>query len=287
MNSAAQENTASALLSSIFSDGPAPEIHAAIIVSHCGDECLGALWLLSRLWDRASLFRLTTQPHTDGADAVTLSGIPRDRCHDLGLPTGGLAEDLEALTWLITSSVKTLAPRLLVTHSCAGVNVDHDASAFAVHMTARLLPVLAAASPLVLEFHCQHDGPDAVPSAEHEWPEGVRVDFGPDSRRLKEQILRAELGAHAAIHPALLKGEIYRPACTAEFVFAHDNHDRLYCDGSGRTVGEFRASARAAASGFERMGLLAHTGSDAFSSLREVREEHGFDPAAPPRRANA
>ena len=59
-------NTASTrdeLLEHVFSDDPAPDIHAAVVVSHAGDECLGASWLLSRLCDRASVFRLTSRGH--------------------------------------------------------------------------------------------------------------------------------------------------------------------------------------------------------------------------------
>ena len=47
------------LLEAVFSDDPAPDIHAAVVVSHSGDECLGASWLLSRLYDRTSVFRLS------------------------------------------------------------------------------------------------------------------------------------------------------------------------------------------------------------------------------------
>src|SRR5215210_8316054 len=109
-------STREELLEHVFSDDPAPDIQAAVIVSHAGDECLGASWLLSRLYDRASVFRLTSRGHDPATDAITLTGLPADRCHNLGCVTGALGDDLETLTWLVSAAVKTLEPRLLVSH---------------------------------------------------------------------------------------------------------------------------------------------------------------------------
>src|SRR5918996_986108 len=224
--------TAQELLEAVFSDDPAPDIHAVVVVSHPGDECLGASWLLSRLYDRTSVFRLTTCGEGPTPDAITMTGLPAERCQNLGLATGSLAQDLETLTWLVSAAVKTLSPRLLITHAWEGVNLDHDAVAFAVQMTALMLPRFGIAAPLVVEFQCHHDGPEAVhhDAAAPTWEQGVRVDFGPDSRRLKEEILRSQLGSTRAIHDSALRREIYRPQMQNVITQLPEQFARRYSD---------------------------------------------------------
>jgi hypothetical protein len=247
------------LLAAVFSDEPAPDIHAAVVVSHLGDECIGASWLLSRLFDRMSVFRLTKPDLPDRADAIALTGLPAERCQNLGLDVGSLATDLEALTWLVSATVKTLGPRMLVTHAVEGVNLDHDAAAFAVQMTALLLPRFGAAPPVVLEFQCHHDGPGAVhhDAAAPTWEQGVRVDFGADSRRLKEQILRSQLGSTDYIHQSALGAEIYRPQSPDDLVQTPQYLERRYRDAPEVSVGDFRANATAVARAFAQSGLIA------------------------------
>jgi hypothetical protein len=247
------------LLAAVFSDDPAPDIHAAVVVSHSGDECLGASWLLSRLFDRMSVFRLTSHAVPDVDDAITLTGLPAESCHNLGLEVGTLASDLEALTWLVSATVKEHRPRMLVTHAVEGVNLDHDAAAFAVQMTALLLPRFGAAAPVVLEFQCHHDGPEAVhhDMAAPIWEQGVRVDFGPDSRRLKEQILRSQLGSMDRIHHSALHAEIYRPQSASDLVKTQQHMERRYHDAPLVSVSEFRANASAVARAFAQSGLIS------------------------------
>jgi hypothetical protein len=250
--------TGDELLAVVFSDDPAPDIHAAVVVSHLGDECIGASWLLSRLFDRMSVFRLTERDMPDAADAIALIGLPAERCQNLGLEVGTLAHDLEALTWLVSATVKTLDPRMLVTHAVEGVNLDHDAAAFAVQLTALMLPRFGAASPVVLEFQCHHDGPQAIhhDAAAPTWEQGVRVDFGPDSRRLKEQILRSQLGSTDYIHHSALGAEIYRPQGGNNLAKTPQYMERRYRDAPHVSVGEFRANADAVARAFAQSGFI-------------------------------
>jgi hypothetical protein len=140
-----------------------------------------------------------------------------------------------------------------------GINLDHDAAAFAVQMTALLLPRFGAASPVVLEFQCHHDGPQAVhhDAAAPTWEQGVRVDFGPDSRRLKEQILRSQLGSTDLIHHSALRAEIYRPQSAHDLVQTPQFLERRYGDAPHVSVGEFRANATAVARAFAQSGLIA------------------------------
>ena len=251
--------TGQELLEAVFSDDPAPDIHAAVVVSHPGDECLGASWLLSRLYDRTSVFRLTTCGETTPADAITMTGLPAERCQNLGLASGSLSRDLEELTWLVSAAVKNLSPRLLITHAWEGVNLDHDAVAFAVQMTALMLPRFGIPSPLVVEFQCHHDGPEAVhhDTAALAWQQGVRVDFGPDSRRLKEQILRSQLGSMDTIHHSALRSEVYRPQAGNEVAQRPEHFARRYSDAPWCTVKDFRSNAFTVARSFAQTGLIA------------------------------
>ena len=251
--------TGQELLEAVFSDDPAPDIHAVVVVSHPGDECLGASWLLSRLYDRTSVFRLTTCGESDTPDAITMTGLPAERCQNLGLESGSLGKDLESLTWLVSAAVKILSPRLLITHASEGVNLDHDAVAFAVQMTALMLPRFGIAAPLVVEFQCHHDGPEAVhhDAAAPTWEQGVRVDFGPDSRRLKEEILRSQLGSMRTIHHSALRSEIYRPQAGTQVTQHPDHFARRYHDAPWCTVRDFRSNATTVARSFAQTGLIA------------------------------
>jgi hypothetical protein len=245
------------LLAAIFSEEPAPDIHAAVVVAHTGDECIGASWLLSRLFDRLTVFRATQDPPAE-TDAITLTGLPAERCNTLGLSRGALADDLEALTWLVSATVRPLNPRVLVTHAVEGVNLDHDAIAFAVQMAALLLPRFGAPCPVLLEFQCHHDGPEAVHHDETApaWEQGVRVDFGPDSRRLKEHILRSQLGSAYHIHRSALGAEIYRPQSAADVVKSPQDLQRHYCNAPETSVEAFLSKAAAAARSFVDNGLI-------------------------------
>jgi hypothetical protein len=146
-----------------------------------------------------------------------------------------------------------------VTHAVEGVNLDHDAAAFAVQMTALLLPRFGAAAPVVLEFQCHHDGPEPVHHdvAAPTWEQGVRVDFGPDSRKLKEQILRSQLGSTDCIHQSALHAEIYRPQSVQDLVKTPQHMERRYRDAPAVSVAEFRANAAAVARGFAQSGLIS------------------------------
>lgn len=251
--------TGQELLEAVFSDEPAPDIHAAVVVSHAGDECLGASWILSRLHDRTSVFRVTACSQPPAADAITMTGLPAERCQNLGFETGSLANDLESLVWLVSAAVKNVSPRILITHAWEGVNLDHDAVAFAAQITALLLPRFGTIAPLVLEFQCHHDGPDAIhhDAVAPSWEQGVRVDFGPDSRRLKEQILKSQLGSTRAIHRSALRSEIYRPQRANEIAQSPEYSERRYRDAPWCTVHDFRVNAATVARRFADGGLIA------------------------------
>jgi hypothetical protein len=248
------------LLETVFSDEPPPDIHAAVVVSHSGDECMGASWLLSRLHDCASVFRLTRGTHGGlSPDAVAMTGLPAERCYDLGLEAGTLGRDLETLTWLITATVKGLTPRLLITHAWEGLNLDHDAVAFAVQLTAQLLPRFGCPGPVVVEFQCHHESQEAVHlrNSTPTWEKGVRVDFSAESRRLKEQILRCQAGPSHRMSRASLRYEIYRPQHASNNRQSARASEQRYPDAAWCTPREFLVSATLVTRSFAQLGLIS------------------------------
>jgi hypothetical protein len=254
----ARATAAEQLLEAVFSDEPAPDIHAAVVVSHAGDECMGASWLLSRLYDRASVFRVTRGAHGLSPEAVALTGLPAERCYDLGFEAGTLGRDLETLTWLISAAVRGAMPRLLVTHVWEGLNLDHDAVAFAVQLTAMLLPRFGCVAPVVLEFQCHHESQEAVHRRDRApvWEKGVRVDFGAASRRLKEQILRCQVGPSQPIARSTLRREIYRPQNANNDRQSARTSEHGYQDAAWCTPREFLANASLATRSFAQFGLI-------------------------------
>jgi hypothetical protein len=254
------ESSGCSLFTAMFSDEPVPDVEAAVVVAHPGDECANASWLLVRLGDRASVFCLTNTPHlatdamlirdmrrtTATIEAAGLAGVPSSRCYNLDLPEAELARDLETLVWLTTAAVTTLQPRLLITHACEGENLDHDAAAFAVHMTARLLARCGGLAPLVVEFPARRT-PAAKDSACANMQQSVHVELGPESRKLKRRMLRCHTDV---IDPFLLGSEAYVLAKQGNPAERLQDENGVYSDAPWCRISAFRDQARRVAAGF-------------------------------------
>lgn len=217
------------LFVAIFSGDPLPEMSAAIVVAHPGDESVSASWLMMRLQQRTSVYCLAQAAHgcpggvrrsgspvaaAGVAAAAELARVPAGQCHNLGLSESDLGRDLESLVWLIAAAVSERRPHVLVTHACEGHNLDHDATAFAVHMTARLMVRSHGIAPLVVELP-RHgrvvlDGTRA-PSGEALGAErqAVTVEFGPESRKVKRRMLKCHDPRAAVAGSAALLSESY------------------------------------------------------------------------------
>ena len=244
------------LFTAMFSDEPVPDVEAAIVVAHPGDASAKASWLMVRLQERASVFCLTNGG-SGIVQAAKFAGVPADHCHNLGLLEAELAHDLEHLVWLMTAAVTTLQPRVLVTHACEGHNLDHDATAFAVHMTAKLLTRAGSAAPLVVEFpHNSQttDLPDeslVVINAR----QAVRVEFGPESRKVKRRMLQCHADDQFGIDTSALLSEAYFLANTGNPLDTLRDASGSYADAPWCSVDDFKRQARTVAASFNRAVL--------------------------------
>lgn len=250
------------LFTAMFSDEPVPDIEAAIVMAHPGDEALGASWLMVRLQSRASVYCLTRESHgcpgglsTEGVPAhvserttaivaaAALAGVPQERCHNLGLTETELAKDLETLVWLTTAAITATPPRVLVTHACEGLNLDHDATSFAVHMAAKLMARCGGAAPLVVEVPGHQGIPDADEPLLALARQAVRIEFGPESRKVKRRMLQCH-GDTAITAGEALVSEAYVLAPTGNPLDALAEEDTAYLDAPWYSVAEMRRDGR-------------------------------------------
>jgi hypothetical protein len=169
-----------------------------------------------------------------------------------------LAKDLESLVWMTAAAVTSLQPRLLVTHACEGENLDHDATSFAVHMTARLLTRCGVAPPLVIELprRRKYDGVSEEAILLHA-QDAVRVDFGPASRKVKRRMLQCH-GEGRGFDHGKLQSECYLLAKSGNPAELLENTDRPYLDASWCRVSDFRKQARDVAAMFNRAVPASH-----------------------------
>lgn len=247
------------LFTTVFSDDPVPDVEAAIVVAHPGEEAIRASWLMVRFQERASVYCLTRAARgCVGASvaAAAVAGVPADRCHNLGLSEAELARDLETLVWLTTAAVSALRPRVLVTHACEGKNLAHDATAFAVHMTAKLMTRSGNGAAVVVELPSQRLAPDgdnegAILAAK----QAVKVEFGPESRKVKRRMLRCLTELDAPVDHVALASEAYVLATPSNPLDGLAFARGPYPDASWCSIEDFRRQARDVASSLSLASL--------------------------------
>ena len=236
------------LFTSVFSDEPVPDIEAAIVVAHPGDEAMSASWVMVRFHERASVYCLTRgmAGRTGGTvAAAAVAGVPPERCHNLGLSETELARDLETLVWLTTAAVTALQPRVLVTHACEGKNLDHDATAFAVHMTAKLMTRSGGAAPVVVEVPSQRPaGHVDLEGALLPARQAVKIEFGPESRKVKRRMLQCHTELATPVESIALHSEAYVLATSSNPLDNLAAATGPYPDASWCQVDDFRRLAR-------------------------------------------
>jgi hypothetical protein len=236
------------LFVSVFSDEPVPDVEAAIVVAHPGDEAMRASWLMVRFQERASVYCVTRAAHATfdaTVAAARLAGVPAERCHSLGVTESELARDLETLVWLTTAAVSAMPPRMIVTHACEGRRLSHDAIGFAVHMTARLMTRSGTAAPVVVELpgrRLAREGEQegAVLAAK----QAVKIEFGPESRKVKRRMLQCHLDLDGAVDSITLRSEAYVLATPSNPLDGLAALSGQYDDAPGYGVEDFRRHAR-------------------------------------------
>ena len=240
------------LFTTVFSDEPVPDIEAAIVVAHPGDEAVHASWLMVRFQQRASVYCLTKAAHgcvSGTVAAAAVAGVPAERCHNLGLSERELARDLETLVWLTTAAVTARQPRVLVTQACEGQNLDHDATAFAVHMTARLMTRTGSAAPVVVELPSQRLAADAERDGTVlASKQAVKIEFGPESRKVKRRMLQCHPDLDEPTNDSTLGSEAYVLATASNPLDSLSASSGPYGDASWCRVEDFRRLARDVAS---------------------------------------
>jgi LmbE family N-acetylglucosaminyl deacetylase len=240
------------LFTSVFSDEPVPDIEAAIVVAHPGDEAISASWVMVRLQERTSVYCLTRGSHAlrgGTVAAAALAGVPPERCHNLGLLQSELACDLETLVWLTTAAVTALRPRVLVTHACEGKNLDHDATAFAVHMTAKLMTRTGTGTPVVVELpSCLAEQTPSLNDALLPARQAVKIEFGPESRKVKRRMLQCHGEIDAPVGGTALSSEAYVLANAGNPLDGLVHAAGPYPDAPWCMVEDFRRKARDVAS---------------------------------------
>ena len=248
------------LFTTVFSDEPVPDVEAAIVVAHPGEEAIRASWLMVRFQERASVYCLTRAARGCGGAtiaAAAVAGVPAERCHNLGLSETELARDLETLVWLTTATVSAFRPRVLVTHACEGKNLDHDATAFAVHMTARLMTRSGSGAPVVVELPSQRlaaNGDDDGPILAAK--QAVKIEFGPESRKVKRRMLQCHAELDAPLDTITLGSEAYVLATSSNPLDGLTAASGPYPDAAWCNVEDFRRQARAVAASLS-LALLA------------------------------
>ena len=236
----------------VFSDEPVPDIEAAIVVAHPGDEAARASWVMVRFQERASVYCLTKAVHGSVGGtiaAAAVAGVPATRCHNLGLSETELARDLETLVWLTTAAVASLQPRVLVTHACEGKNLDHDATAFAVHMTAKLITRSGSAAPVVVELPSQRLPPEGdADGALLAAKQAVKIEFGPESRKVKRRMLQCHPALDESVDNITLGSEAYVLATASNPLDGLATASGPYADAGWCRIEDFRRHAHTVAS---------------------------------------
>ncbi|ACG72310.1 LmbE family protein [Anaeromyxobacter sp. K] len=206
-----------------------------VIAAHPDDETIGAASLLLR--HRAAVVHVTDGAPRDPAlraggaangreayarlrrdEALAALAEARLRAADvigLGVVDQEASEAIAAVARDLAALVRSLRPRLVVTHAFEGGHPDHDATALAVRSARALLARTPGGAPALAEMTSYHRGPDGAVVTGAFLPsraaERVRW-LEPAARETKRRMLAAYASQRETLAPFRADVERFRSA---------------------------------------------------------------------------
>lgn len=226
--------SADELLSTLSNTGDVIDARqVCVVVAHPDDETLGCGAQLARLRD-ALLVVITDGSPADPSDARRI-GIPSKkiyaalRCRELraALETRGARVDVMALgvqdqtaAFRMAWIARTLArewrdrqTRLVITHAYEGGHPDHDAAAFSVQMSSRLLSrVGLQLSVLEMPFYRATPTGIARQTFSAAGPPATTIDLSAQMQHRKQKMVHAYASQRWLLQQFDLTRESFRPA---------------------------------------------------------------------------
>ncbi|WP_041453333.1 PIG-L deacetylase family protein [Anaeromyxobacter dehalogenans] len=206
-----------------------------VIAAHPDDETIGAASLLLR--HRAAVVHVTDGAPRDPAlrasgpartrddharlrrdEALAALGEAGLRASDvigLGVVDQEASEAIDTVARELAALLRSLRPRLVVTHAFEGGHPDHDATALAGRAAIALLARTPGGAPALAEMTSYHRGPDGevVTGAFLPSPAAERVRrLGPGAREAKRRMLAAYASQRETLAPFRTEVERFRTA---------------------------------------------------------------------------
>jgi len=195
----------------------------AVIVAHPDDETIGAGGQLAHLPDVMVIHVTDGAPRREPDSqscvatrrreleaAMALVGLGPERLLSLGVADQEASLDLAGLAVRLAALLAALKPATVLTHPYEGGHPDHDATAFAVHAAARLLP----RSPVLMEMAFYHAGGGDMVWGDFLGPPGAAI---PTEQALKRRMLACFATQARTLAPFPVDMERFRPAPIYDF----------------------------------------------------------------------